>query len=540
MSETMESLFDGLKEIPDEFFEWIRKDEERSNIIYYQRNGRTADYWCCQCGKHYQRRIIKPETAMEDMLPNHSNVPERYAMEKCSKCGQEGKLDWRKCAGTTHIRIKSNFQRYYLWQVDDKGNLVVREFRWVTDRQVGRKMSTYLIELFRVFLSPRMCKAYEFIAWSKTWYETHRKITKDYEIEGLSFGRQSAINRAIAESNMRYFPIEEYERVCHPEAAFWEIESGTKLNIMMACAKSPVVEMIHKIGMDELAREIIRNDGKCGIIYKNGKTLEKVLRVKKADIKWIVQQDNKIAALRTCQTILKGNHKANDATRKAIYDYVFNSGYYGRIDSMLLVLQYVSIEQAKNRIEKYKAEYDGRENSAITEYADYLKMRKGLGYDMKNELYLNPRSLKETYTKLRVEDESRKNERYVNEMLEKYPKIAKRFKELDKKYSYETSTLLIRPAKDAGEIVLEGRILHHCVGSSTQRYMSNHNAGKNAILFIRKKDSVDVPYITVEIDKNFNVQQWYGAYDRKPDKEQIEAFLSEYKAEKTEKQKKTA
>ncbi len=540
MSETIESLFSGLKDIPDEFLDWIKRDEEQSNIIYYQRNGKKADYWCCQCGKTYSRNIVKPDTAIEELAYGMGNVPQRYERETCKVCGATGKLDWRKCAGIDYIRIKTNIKRYYLWQTDNKGNLVIRQFRRVTDRQINRGMSTFLIELLRVFLAPGMRKEYERCTWSKKWYETRRRITKDYEMTGLSFGGIDGISKAIAESNMHYFPIDEYVKVYNPDASIWQLNSGAKVNIMMACAKTPVIEMIHKIGMDELAREIIRDDGVCGIIYKNGKTLEKVLRVKKADIKWIVQQEDKIAALRTCQVMQKRKYKANNKTREDIYNYVFHTGSFGRIDKMLYILQYMSIEQAKNRIEKYKAEYSGAENSAITEYADYLRMRKGLGYDMKNELYLNPRSLKETYTKLRVEDESRKNEKYINEMLEQFPKIAKRFNGLDKKYHYETDELLIRPAKDAAEIVLEGRTLHHCVGSSNQRYMSNHNAGKNVILVLRKKACEDVPYITVEIDKNFDVQQWYGANDKKPDREMIEEFLSGYKAAKTEKQKKTA
>ena len=536
MSETMENLFAGLEEIPNEFYKWIKLDEERSNIIYYRRNGKVADYHCCQCGKHYQRYIVKPEVAIENMMGSFGNAPQRHELEMCKECGIKGRLEWLRCA----VRREWNSERYFLWQTDKTNNLVVRQFVRYTIREKGRAMECRLFEDFRVFMAPGMLREFEKYSYQQKWHETKRKIAKDYEMTGKSFGGDDNIKWVVANSKMHYLPIEEYVKVYNPNAGMQQLNSGVKINVMRACAKTPVVEMIHKIGMDELAQDIIRNDGKCRIIYKNGKTLEKVLRVKKEDIKWIVQQGDKISGLRTCQLIRKNGYKSNDKTKEAIYNYVFHTGYSGRIEKMLYILQYMSIEQAKNRIEKYKAEYSGRETETITEYADYLRMRRGLGYDMKNELYLNPRNLKETYTKLRKEDESKKNENYINQMLEQYPKIGKRFKKLNEKYHYEASGLLIRPAKDAAEIVLEGRILHHCVGSSNQRYMSNHNAGKNVILVIRKKNCEDVPYVTVEIDKDFNVQQWYGENDRKPDEEEIEVFLNEYKIAKTEKQKKTA
>ena len=36
-----------------------------------------------------------------------------------------------------------------------------------------------------------------------------------------------------------------------------------------------------------------------------------------------------------------------------------------------------------------------------------------------------------------------------------------------------------------------------------------------------------MPYITVEI-RDDKIVQWYGAYDRKPDKQMIEAWLEKY------------
>ena len=47
-------------------------------------------------------------------------------------------------------------------------------------------------------------------------------------------------------------------------------------------------------------------------------------------------------------------------------------------------------------------------------------------------------------------------------------------------------------------------------------------------------ENLDVPYYTIEIRGN-EVLQWYGKFDKKPDKEKIEKWLEEYKRHLEEK-----
>ena len=83
--------------------------------------------------------------------------------------------------------------------------------------------------------------------------------------------------------------------------------------------------------------------------------------------------------------------------------------------------------------------------------------------------------------------------------------IAERFKKANKVYFYHSGKLTIRPAKDAAEIVTEGRLLHHCVGGET--YLRKHENKQAIILFLRTDDTV--PYITVEMDPSGKILQWY-------------------------------
>lgn len=144
-------------------------------------------------------------------------------------------------------------------------------------------------------------------------------------------------------------------------------------------------------------------------------------------------------------------------------------------------------------------------------------------------MYLRPRELHKTYIELREKMERAKSAKYVKQMNEKYAKIKVNSAKVTTKYTWQQSGLLIRPARDAGEVVMEGRILHHCVGDDHQRYLSNYNQNKAIILVIRHENEPDKPYITVEYENN-KVQQWYGIRDTKPDKEIIDSFLKAYVA----------
>lgn len=70
-------------------------------------------------------------------------------------------------------------------------------------------------------------------------------------------------------------------------------------------------------------------------------------------------------------------------------------------------------------------------------------------------------------------------------------------------------------------------ILHHCVGRDG--YLRKHNDGQSYILMLRSAKEPEIPYITVEIERDTHrLIQWYGAHDRKPDEEHMQKWLDDY------------
>lgn len=97
-----------------------------------------------------------------------------------------------------------------------------------------------------------------------------------------------------------------------------------------------------------------------------------------------------------------------------------------------------------------------------------------------------------------METNKEEMDKHLKEVAERYPEIRHVYRGLRNKYLYEDDKYIIRPARSAEEIVMEGRLLHHCVGGDT--YLNKHNTGKTYILMLRFKAEPDIPYITVEID----------------------------------------
>lgn len=194
------------------------------------------------------------------------------------------------------------------------------------------------------------------------------------------------------------------------------------------------------------------------------------------------------------------------------------------LDKAAICLKYMTPKQLVNRVNKYSKDLKIRQRETLNTYSDYLHMKEELGYDMTNSIYVYPRNLKAEHDKCVIERNERVSKKRAERMNKKFEGIALRFKRANKIYSYHSGKFFIRPAKDASEIVNEGRVLHHCVGG--ENYLLSHANKRTIILFLRTDE--DVPYITVEMKPDGSIAQWYGEYDKKPDKDKIDRWLKKY------------
>ena len=329
----------------------------------------------------------------------------------------------------------------------------------------------------------------------------------------------------ISESSLKYFPSNMGNLICN--AAEKETNHViANYNALRTYANAPAIESLYKIGFNNICRSLIWSGGHTRDIKKTAKEAADILMVSKEGFGYIRKN---IDDDRRMLTIIRYMEKNNIPLNDNNVEIIESLGIYNHPGNAIMVTclsTYQSIQKLYNYLNKQKHNYTSLSDT-LNEYYDYIKQRELQEDDLSNTVYLRPRDLHTTYMTLLEDVEHLKNEKYIAEMSEKYKNIRERSAKIPKKYTWQQAEFLIRPAKSAEEIVIEGRLLHHCVGNDTQGYMKKFNEGKGWILLVRHKQNPTVPFVTVEL-VNDKIRQWYGIKDSKPDRENVEAFLNAY------------
>lgn len=502
----IEALNSTLPELPEDFENWC-KSTLPSIPIYYRREKGGAE---CRCGKCNEEFFTK-------------ETPVRNKAGKCLVCGHIGRYEWKKVFRATYYD-----ENVYLYQKTSENDVVCRVFNVDLDFQQYRKANIGIREWTRIFL--KLGDAIKVNRVGTYQYQNERyeyRWTQSGPAPALTDGRiYPGYMDILGESNLRYCELEKIREMMNYNPRFRSCGLET-INILRAYSNNPAIEMYAKAGMERLVRDLIYNDGKRGYINRRGKSMKAQLRLKdkqlinrltmkKGDPEFLkvlqIEEKNGIRYTQEQEEFLMKINKLYDGQRK-----------YKKC------MKYMTLQQLMNRLAKYEKEERYQTLSqTLGRYVDYLEMREELGYDMTNEVYIHPKNLKKKHDEMVKERNARRDEVHIRNKLKEYPDIAKRYEKLNAKYYYENGEWIIRPARDAAEIIMEGRNMHHCVGGDN--YLRKHNEGKTTILFLRKVNSPDKCYCTIEI-KDKEILQWYEAHDKKPHKDIIDPLLEEYVAQ---------
>lgn len=158
------------------------------------------------------------------------------------------------------------------------------------------------------------------------------------------------------------------------------------------------------------------------------------------------------------------------------------------------------------------------------DYIDYIENCKLLNYNMKSELVLYPKDFKKAHDDAAINLKARKLEK-------EYEKIQHLLPDMHKKYDCECEKYLLRAPNMGIEITHEGQDLQHCVNG----YVPSVANGNTVILFIRKKDNPEKPFVTMEV-KNNKVIQVRGFSNCTPEQSVLD-FVEIFKKTKLEQPK---
>lgn len=495
--------------------------------LYYKKHGCMVDVACTACGAYHCGRWKAGESYESQYLSMEEPMHGRGGT--CKACGARG--TYVAAGKEKDGKVKREYvflgQRY-------KGDgfllrYILTEKRWWPEWNAGKK---------GLELSGGSEKL-ECIEITRTYFERGKDAQTDFHkaspYTGTTFwddcNLQGNANIAIYEADIMPDTYEAMKGTIVQYSGLEEFQQQVgKLRAneyLERYLQTPQIEMLTKLGMVDVVKKLM--DCRYGIVAAiNARRPDTFLGIRPERVRMLSRERGDLRLLGVLQQEERqGKHWSEETINKLrVLD--------ARVDTRE-IQSYMSVQKFLNHVEKYagcvfssgcSAAIDVLGSTART-YMDYLQMRDALGYDMSNEIYLFPKSLQEAHNKMVVEKHQEELDKRVIEVEQRFPEIRSSYRKLRRSYLFEDERYQIRPARSAEEIVMEGRLLHHCVGGDT--YLSRHARGESYILMLRKQGELETPYITVEIDTRIErIKQWYGAYDKKPDRENIDRWLKAY------------
>ena len=497
--------------------------------LYYKKYGNWVQIACSKCGGVTDARW-KAGDSYESQFQQIVQEPRENKTGKCPMCGAYGTY---KCQG----KAKHDYSKRMHLFLGQKYKTTGMVMRYV---EVTKE---WKLELIAGENGTEMHGAYEELSGveiARAYFEPGKDVQIDYHkhnpYSGKDFWDDCNLSgnyhirieeapiladtyKEMKDTMFQYSALKEYAS---------EIRNVNIVRYLEQYQQTPQIEVLVKMGLFGIAKEIVDN---CQDIVSDAsaKRPDTFLGIRKERVHQLIVSRGDIKLLGAMKT----EKRLQQAWTEKQIEHLAETGL--RTEQVETAIKYMGIQKILNRIEKYAgcaygtkcAEAENRIRATANTYMDYINMRLALGYDMNNTVYQQPRNLVEAHNQIVLESNKEEMDIRIREVEQKYPSIRAIYRELRKIYFYEDDTYLIRPARSAGEIVREGRLLHHCVGGDN--YLGKHNRRESYILMLRFKDKAEKPYITVEISSNNpKIRQWYGTNDRKPDAKNMQKWLNDY------------
>lgn len=528
-------LQERIRETPalrgQELLDWAEKKVAMSgHILYYKIHGSRATVCCSSCGGVAHVRW-KTGDSYESMFEQHIIRPYKGTAGHCTMCGifgiyrpqgKERQPREYKMNAFTADKYKDNGVVLRYVNIYKTIGLQTAPGDGGREEMIGAYEQMQGTEIVRTYFIPGQKTQTDYCKYNPYTGEDFWDDCNLYGMNPISTG-DAAVHpdtwAALKDTFLQYSAMEEYVR------KYGVVDAKEYLSRYIYW---PQIEMLVKMKLFGIAKNIAR--GYCSVVVDEyARQPEDFLGIRKDKMKLLTETEGDIGVLR----ILQYERERNQCWKAGQVMALAETG--ADRDGLDRALAVMSLQKLLNTISGYAGcEYgtgcsDAAERIEYTArtYFDYLEMREKLGYDLHNKVYQKPRDITEAHNRMVTESNKKEMDERMLAAERKYPGIKKQYRKLKKKYFYEDDTYLIRPAKSAWEIMMEGRLLHHCVGNDS--YLAGHNSGKGIILLLRYRAEPENPYITVEI-RDEGIRQWYGAHDKKPDEENMQKWLDNYTA----------
>lgn len=236
--------------------------------------------------------------------------------------------------------------------------------------------------------------------------------------------------------------------------------------------------------------------------------LRKVGKDKKF-VKWLIRNKAKLGGVNRyyVDAVIRAYNKGTDVDYeqyKSEFDRQYRNGYYKRYTDKF----------GKENLEFF-IKYLAKQNTNVHSYMDYINACETLNLDMTLERNLFPKDFQRWHD-IRIDEykteKAKQDAKKRQEMYENFAKVAEKYISLER---HKKGNFIVMIAKSPEDLVHEGKILQHCVGS--MNYDQKFIREETLIFFVRHTENVNEPFVTMEysIGKQ-KILQCYGIKDTKP------------------------
>lgn len=361
--------------------------------------------------------------------------------------------------------------------------------------------------------------------WGKLYYGEYKREPDEQE-----FWDKNTNNRHFLESLLYPYNL----RDVLPEAGLEHTgilemaSAGEKFNVNAAIIFSevrPWMEYIAKAGLTHLASDITNEyryvdtpksiDEKArkmkDLLRLDGNRYQRLKRLKGGDIvlKWLQYEQKSGKKIDTETLIYLEKVKVHPEACEEI----------------------LAAAGSVNRMAHYMQKQTVPPRKMLVTWVDYIRMAREEGMNEHDDIVRFPKDLRARHDELVQIRTERNIQDRIRMQKEKYSKLDEQIQERIpdiRHLFYEDDMYMIVPAAACIELEEEGRALHHCVGAST-RYMEKMAQGTSWICFVRKKEELQKPWYTIEIDlQSGEILQAYTEYDRKTGYEKIKKIIEKW------------
>lgn len=499
--------------LPGDLRDWILDRTGRPGYLFFDRE--EKEWACTSC---------KGRTPEKELRREDGGKARHGDTAACPHCGRKASVVRR----ITRKRMPLNF---CLIQPVDEEMGVARHFDAEVIWGAGGE-GVAISEAIRVLLYKPKSKKYQ--KWNRGVY--YNQYTRDMDWGTVEHpGKEyfdnrgnSAQRRAYQEylydggilEALRETECEKWTRLFMQMAA--ENKCRVNYDALMTCKEKEMpglAEMLYKGRFYRLMFE-----GYRGILSLRGNSIEEVFGIRdRQKINRIRDMDGGGSTVLWMRWSEETGEKITQETLEWLKETEISPGDIKDIGS------YMGVQQIRNYLVRQQAEsYPNLKIKAVlSQWIDYLEMAKKLGRHMDDAMVYRPRELRRRHDEAVMELEAQRAKPDANEYAERFPMAEKIMAEIQEKYEYASDQYIITVPRRCIDIVLEGRMLHHCAGTC-DRYFDRIQQRETYICFLRRAEEPYKPYYTIEVEPGGTIRQHRGEYDEEPGIEKIRPFLREW------------